>query len=116
MVGVGLSVIAVALFLAAGEKGFEANSMTLTGLIGMYCVGGLCIGAVGGALAPLMRSTVGFTVGAAFLGVLTYIAYLVQDSGPLVWRHFEWPLGIVFAIIGISAGFYARARIRSGAG
>jgi hypothetical protein len=112
-VAIGFSLIALGLYAVGGESAFEANHMTLLGVIVTYAVGGLCIGAIGGALTPFMRSTVGFALGTAILGALAYVAFQVEESGPYFWRHFEWPLSIIFAGIGIATGFAARSRIRS---
>jgi drug/metabolite transporter (DMT)-like permease len=112
-VAIGFSIVVLVVYALAGSSDLQANHRMLIGVIATYCVGGLCIGAIGGALTPFMRSTVGFAFGAVFLGMLAYIAFQVEETGPIFWRHFDWTASTVFAVIGIATGFGARARIRS---
>jgi hypothetical protein len=112
-VALGFSVIALVLYTTTRENGFEAIHTSFWGGIAMYFVVGVCVGAIGGALAPVMGSNIGLALVGMLLGWQADVMLQVTMNGTNVWRHYDWGEALVFAILGIPSAFYTRSRVRA---
>ncbi|HZS61487.1 MAG TPA: hypothetical protein VFA43_19590 [Gemmatimonadaceae bacterium] len=114
-VGLGFSVIALVLYLASRENPFEAIHTSFWGGIAMYFVAGVCVGAIGGAMTPLMVSNIGLSLVGMILGWLADAALQITTHGINVWPHYDWIEAVIFSVLGIPTAFYTRSRVRAGA-
>jgi hypothetical protein len=111
-IAVGFSFIAIVVNVG-GDPELKADHISLLGLIATYWAGGLCVGAIGGALRPLARTTSGFALVTGLLGALAYVPFDILINGSSAWRQFDWGLAAVFGALGVGVGLGARARIRA---
>jgi hypothetical protein len=112
-VAIGFSIIAAVLTVAFRENAFESIHASFLGGIAMYLVAGFCLGAVGGALTPLMGSNIGLALVGMLLGWLANFVIQIAENGLGVWQHYDWFTAVGFAVVGIPIAFYTRRSIRA---
>lgn len=112
-VALGFSLIAALLSLAVGENGFESIHVSFLYGIAAYLAAGVCVGAIGGVLTPMMGSAIGLSLTGLVLGWLADLVFQIAQKGTNVWRDYDWFEALGVALISIPGAFYIRARVRA---
>jgi hypothetical protein len=113
-VAIGFSLIAGGLSVAVGGNAFARYHLSFLGGIATYFAAGICVGAVGGALAPLMKTAVGLGLVGMILGFISDLVLQASMKGMGFWQHFSWSEACFFAAFGAPLAFYVRSSYMKG--
>ena len=100
---------ALGIYAFRGSRPFEANDVTLGGVLGAYLASGVLGGVAYGFMHPLRRSLLGAMLIGVMCATLAFFAIGVATSGlPTRWGAREWEGVVVLGLVlGPICGFIA---------
>jgi hypothetical protein len=90
------SLYAVILYAIRGSAAFEANGVTMAGIVAAYYGAGIIGGAIVGALSPLLRWRLGATVVGMVAGFVVFVGIGLATEGYFTrWTNRTWETAVV---------------------
>lgn len=108
---IGFSIVAMLVCVVARRDVFTDYHISLGRGLAMYILTGVGVGAVGGALTPLMRSAVGMVLCSVFvLSPMALAGILIGLYGWHYSSHFSWIASALFSVPVLMVAFGMRRR------
>lgn len=94
------SLYAVILYAIRGAAPFEANGVSLGGIVAAYYGAGVAGGAIVGALSPLLRWRLGATIVGIVAGFVVFLGIGLATEGHISrWTGRTWETAIVLGTL-----------------
>jgi peptidoglycan/LPS O-acetylase OafA/YrhL len=106
------AIATIALVLSMSDP-FKGYRTTFVKGIAAYFTGGIVAGAVGGALRPLTRRSIGKLFVGGLVGVMADVVLRIAQDGFHFWGPNDLAFAVMFAMFGIITAFLPRNAFRS---